>query len=69
MHENLHAVVPTGTRTTFQIRHKLGDLIPQILQQKDACNLLGYLLSLVSYRWYFADSFPDGALKLIVLFF
>lgn len=53
----------------FQSTHKVGDLIPQILQQKDAFNFLGRILSLVSYRWYSADSFPDGALKLIVLFF
>lgn len=69
MHELGHAVVPTIIGIALQNRHKVGDLIPQVLQQKDAFNFLGHILSLVSYRWCSADSLPDGALKLIVLFF
>lgn len=65
MHENLHAVVPTVTGMASQTMHKADDLDPKKLQQKD----LGHILSLVSYRWYSADSFPHGALELIVLFF
>lgn len=69
MHELRHAVVPTVTGMAFQSTCKVGDLTPQILQQKDAFNFLVYILSLASYRQCSADLFPDGTLNLIVLFF
>lgn len=69
MHELRHAAVPTITGMAFQSTHKFGDLIPQILQQKDAFNFLVHILSLTFYRWHSTDLFPDGTLKLIVLFF
>lgn len=50
MHEPLHGVVPTVTGITFQSMHKVGTLIPQILQQKMPLTFLA-----ASLAWFPTD--------------
>ena len=68
VHENLHAVVPTVTGIAFSITYKSNDLDSKYSSKKILLTFLA-ILSLVSCRWYSADSFPEGALELIALFF
>lgn len=49
-HENVHAVAPIVTGIAFETMQKFGDLMPQMLQQKDTFNFLGHILNSVSYR-------------------
>ncbi|EDL37714.1 mCG1046162, isoform CRA_a, partial [Mus musculus] len=65
----LCAIVSTITGITFQSMRSLGNLIPRVLQPKDALSCLGCILSLASSRWYCADSFPGVHFELIILFF
>lgn len=52
------AFVSTITGITLQSMRSLGNLIPWIVQQKDALSCHGHVLSVASLQWHYADVFP-----------